>query len=141
MAAVTLGRIVNTGRYSNESLQDAIREFNAKPASARVGEDCFLGYGFMVSKHNPRESQRRLRTIDIDNVVVSDLQIVPSTEGYLLTGVKVQSPGSALPDITTPVWGLRCEAQTGLERERIIKIIAVDLVGTATPTLDLRKGK
>lgn len=62
---VPLGTVCNTHRYTPKSLAEAVAEFNARPSSARVGENKLHGY--QSHRNEPVD------VVNIENVVLTNV--------------------------------------------------------------------
>lgn len=128
MVRLNLGLLVNTIRYTPDSLAAAVEVWNAAPRRVRMGEDKILGYGSM--KHESAEERMaKLECVNLDNVVVTDVRLEITAEGVVATGIPTSPFVRAVSSAPWPTFAIRGKTLPEPNRNVLIKIIAIDLIG------------
>lgn len=143
MESLLLGRLVNTDRYTTESLESAIAKWNALPEPYRRGEDFWSGYPKPSEYGGHTEWRSRIQTIDIQNVIAFNLTIVEHDGRWCLFGQLTKRAAILLPTLPVYGFGIRGEYVHALGQETLERIITVDLVGKTDevdPTVISLKG-
>lgn len=128
MDRLNLGLLVNTRRYTPESLSAAVETWNAAPQQARMGEDKVFGYGSMRHE-SPETRMAKLDCVDLDNVVVTDVRLEITAEGVVATGVPTPQFVRAVSSAPWPEFAIRGKTLPEPNGDVLTKIIAIDLIG------------
>ena len=128
MVRLNLGLLVNTIRYTPESLTAAVEAWNSAPQQARMGEDKIFGYG-STRPEATDERMANLECVNLDNVVVTDVRLEITAEGVVATGIPTPPFTRAVSSAPWPEFAIRGKTLPYPNEDVLIKIIAVDLIG------------
>lgn len=113
--------VVNTTRYTKETLATAVAAFNDRPTSGRCGEDMVMGY-------SSKNTMDKISTLDQSNVVARDIKLTIESDGTVSAELDLDPRFEKLASNYGIGFGIRGITDVTPNENRLVNIVAIDLV-------------
>lgn len=113
--------VVNTTRYTKETLAAAVAEFNRRDSAYRAGENMITGY-------RSKDSIDKFRVVEQENVVARNVQLTIEADGSVTADLDLDP---RFVEMTTKYgigFGIRGITDVTSNENRLEAIVAIDLV-------------
>lgn len=113
--------VVNTARYTPETLAIAVDAFNQRPTSGRCGEDMVMGY-------RSKDTIDKISTLDQSKVVARDIKLTIEADGTVTAELDLDPRFAELASNYGIGFGIRGITDVTPNENRLVNIVAIDLV-------------
>lgn len=113
--------VVNTARYTPETLTVAVEAFNLRHSSDRCGEDMVMGY-------SSKDTVVKIMSMDQSNVVARDVKLTIEADGTVTAELDLDPRFAELASNYGIGFGIRGITDVTPNENRLVNIVAIDLV-------------